>query len=198
MLSPQLDAASVTALVEDAVTAPSMHNAQPWAFRYRPGTYTIELHGDPERAMTHSDPDGRALHLGCAAALFNLRVSAAKAGWEPVTELLPSPKIPGIWPTSNSGNPPGPTTTWRPCIRSAAASHEPLPLHRREDPHPRPRRTPGGRPARRRQAAPTRRLAHRGRARPGPRLRALRGRGPCGPGGDGQLDGPGRRERRPA
>nr|WP_053731154.1 nitroreductase [Streptomyces sp. WM6378] len=99
MLSPQLDAASVTALVEDAVTAPSMHNAQPWAFRYRPGTYTIELHGDPERAMPHSDPDGRALHLGCAAALFSLRVSAAKAGWEPVTGLLPSSEDP--WHLAN-------------------------------------------------------------------------------------------------
>ncbi|MER7467288.1 hypothetical protein [Streptomyces sp. NPDC097981] len=27
--------------------------------------------------MTRTDPDHRALHLGCAAALFNLRVSAA-------------------------------------------------------------------------------------------------------------------------
>ncbi|MEU6054552.1 nitroreductase [Streptomyces xanthochromogenes] len=94
MLSPHLDTKSVISLVEDAVTAPSMHNAQPWTFLYRPGTRTIELHGDPERTMPHSDPDGRSLHLGCAAALFNLKVGAANAGWEPSTRLLPSPEDP--------------------------------------------------------------------------------------------------------
>ncbi|WP_438295496.1 Acg family FMN-binding oxidoreductase [Streptomyces sp. HUAS TT7] len=90
MFPRQLDTTSVISLVEDAVTAPSMHNAQPWKFLYRPGKHTIELHGDPTRAMPHSDPDGRSLRMGCAAALFNLRVSAAKAGWDPVTRLLPS------------------------------------------------------------------------------------------------------------
>ncbi|MFJ8383964.1 Acg family FMN-binding oxidoreductase [Streptomyces sp. NPDC094438] len=91
MFPRHLDTTSVISLVEDAVTAPSMHNAQPWKFLYRPGQHTIELHGDPERAMPRSDPDGRSLRMGCAAALFNLRVSAANAGWEPVTRLLPSP-----------------------------------------------------------------------------------------------------------
>ncbi|WP_328314553.1 nitroreductase [Streptomyces sp. NBC_00442] len=94
MLTPHLDTTSVISLVEDAVTAPSMHNAQPWKFLHRPGTRTVELHGDPERTMPHSDPEGRSLHLGCAAALLNLRVGAANAGWEPVTRLLPSPDDP--------------------------------------------------------------------------------------------------------
>ncbi|MGW7459456.1 Acg family FMN-binding oxidoreductase [Streptomyces sp. NPDC054797] len=79
----------MTSLVEDAVTAPSMHNAQPWKFLFRPATRTIELHGDPDRAMPHTDPNHRALHLGCAAALFNLRVAAVRAGWEPAVRLLP-------------------------------------------------------------------------------------------------------------
>ncbi|MEV5379337.1 nitroreductase [Streptomyces nondiastaticus] len=76
-------------LVGEAVTAPSMHNAQPWRFRYSRGSSAFRLYADQERGMPHSDPDGRALHMGCAAALFNLRVALAKAGWHPDVELLP-------------------------------------------------------------------------------------------------------------
>ncbi|MGW8350876.1 Acg family FMN-binding oxidoreductase [Streptomyces wedmorensis] len=79
----------VASLVEDAVTAPSMHNAQPWRFVHRAGTDVIELYGDPSREMPREDPDHRALHLGCGAALFALRVSAAHHGREAVPVLLP-------------------------------------------------------------------------------------------------------------
>ncbi|MFE9559991.1 Acg family FMN-binding oxidoreductase [Streptomyces sp. NPDC006487] len=89
-----LDRSTVLALVEDAVIAPSMHNAQPWRFVLRPDDHAIELHGDPERAMPHTDPDLRALHLGCAAALFNLRVAAAAAGWATAVTLLPEKERP--------------------------------------------------------------------------------------------------------
>ncbi|MER5208916.1 nitroreductase family protein [Streptomyces sp. NPDC002825] len=80
----------VTSLIEDAVTAPSMHNAQPWKFVARTGTGVIELHGDPLRGMPREDPDHRALHLGCGAALFGLRVAAAHRDLRPVVRLLPS------------------------------------------------------------------------------------------------------------
>ncbi|MGW2015140.1 Acg family FMN-binding oxidoreductase [Streptomyces sp. NPDC001927] len=82
----------VTSLVEDAVTAPSMHNAQPWKFVHRTGTGIIELHGDPLRGMPQEDPDQRALHLGCGAALFGLRVAAAHRGLSAVARLLPRPE----------------------------------------------------------------------------------------------------------
>ncbi|MFF0473993.1 Acg family FMN-binding oxidoreductase [Streptomyces sp. NPDC004284] len=84
----------VTSLVEDAVTAPSMHNAQPWTFVARTGTGVIELHGDPLRGLPREDPDHRALHLGCGAALFGLRVAAAHRALRPVVRLLPSPGDP--------------------------------------------------------------------------------------------------------
>ncbi|MET8508373.1 nitroreductase family protein [Streptomyces sp. NPDC004787] len=71
-----------------------MHNAQPWKFVHRTGTGTIELHGDPLRAMPHEDPDHRALHLGCGAALFGLRVAAAYRGRRAEARLLPDPKDP--------------------------------------------------------------------------------------------------------
>ncbi|MFJ6939709.1 Acg family FMN-binding oxidoreductase [Streptomyces sp. NPDC101132] len=89
-----LDPLTVVRLVDDAVTAPSMHNAQPWHFVLRRGTATIELHGDPGRAMAHADPDHRALHLGCGAALFGLRVSAAHRGLRAQVLPLPDPADP--------------------------------------------------------------------------------------------------------
>ncbi|MFE7459428.1 Acg family FMN-binding oxidoreductase [Streptomyces sp. NPDC057554] len=85
---------TVTSLVEDAVTAPSMHNAQPWRFVHRAGTRSLALYGDPSRTLPTGDPDGRGLHLGCGAALFNLRVSAAHHGWGTATELLPDARDP--------------------------------------------------------------------------------------------------------
>ncbi|MGP3948982.1 Acg family FMN-binding oxidoreductase [Streptomyces sp. 7N604] len=87
---------TVTALVEDATAAPSMHNAQPWRFRFLRDSSAFHLHADLERAIPRSDPDNRGLHLGCGAALFNLRVAAVHAGLEPVTELLPDPADPQL------------------------------------------------------------------------------------------------------
>ncbi|MFE9095924.1 Acg family FMN-binding oxidoreductase [Streptomyces sp. NPDC007264] len=91
MPAPPLDTTTVTDLVAAATAAPSMHNAQPWRFRFSTRTRTFELRPDLERAMPHTDPDHRALHLGCAAALFNLRVAAAHHGWGTDTRLLPDP-----------------------------------------------------------------------------------------------------------
>ncbi|MGW6691342.1 Acg family FMN-binding oxidoreductase [Streptomyces sp. NPDC054961] len=96
MTAPRITTETVAQLVGDAVTAPSMHNAQPWKFVYRSDSGTVELHGDPERAMTRSDPDHRALHVGCAAALFNLRVSAVHRGLRARVRLLPDDARPWL------------------------------------------------------------------------------------------------------
>ncbi|MFJ8078943.1 Acg family FMN-binding oxidoreductase [Streptomyces sp. NPDC096176] len=99
MSTPALAAGVVTSLVEDAVRAPSMHNAQPWRFVHRSGSRSLALHGDPERTLPFADPDHRALHLGCGAALFNLRVAAAHRGWDAEARLLPDPDDP--WHLAN-------------------------------------------------------------------------------------------------
>lgn len=88
------DAALVTSLVDDAVTAPSMHNAQPWRFLHRVGGDTVEVYGDPARTLPRADPRDRALHIGCAAAVFNLRVAAAWRGWAASVRCLPDPGNP--------------------------------------------------------------------------------------------------------
>jgi len=83
---------TVTALVHDATAAPSLHNAQPWRFRCFLSSRILHLRADPQRAVPRTDPHGRALHLGCGAALMNLRVAAAHAKWHPETRLLPDPR----------------------------------------------------------------------------------------------------------
>ncbi|MEU3447514.1 nitroreductase family protein [Streptomyces thermolilacinus] len=83
------DTMSVTSWVADAVMAPSMHNAQPWLFHYVEAEGALWLRMDPARTMPHTDPTTRGLHLGCGAALFNLRVAAAHAGWEARIRLMP-------------------------------------------------------------------------------------------------------------
>jgi hypothetical protein len=76
-----------------------MHTAPPWRFRFVRADEAFQVRSDLERAMPHADPDTRALHIGCGAALFNLRVAAAHAGWEPVTELLPAAADPQLLAT---------------------------------------------------------------------------------------------------
>ncbi|MCX3062768.1 Acg family FMN-binding oxidoreductase [Streptomyces beihaiensis] len=104
-----LDETTVTRLVQDASTAPSMHNAQPWRFRFLADSGTLELSADPDREMPRTDPDRRALHLGCGAALFNLRVSAAHAGLRPEVTLLPDPGRPLLLATVHADGTEGPS-----------------------------------------------------------------------------------------
>ncbi|MGV9246000.1 Acg family FMN-binding oxidoreductase [Streptomyces sp. NPDC003710] len=96
MIAPPLDITAVTAFVEDATAAPSLHNAQPWKFRFLQGRGILQLYADPERTLPQTDPDGRNLHLGCGAALFNLRVAAAAGGREPAIRLLPESADPTL------------------------------------------------------------------------------------------------------
>lgn len=94
MTAEPLDVNVVTALVADAAAAPSLHNAQPWTFRYMRDIGVLRLYADLERTLPRTDPDNRGLHIGCGAALLNLRVAAAAAGLAPLVRLLPDPAYP--------------------------------------------------------------------------------------------------------
>jgi len=89
--------------VRAATLAPSMHNTQPWQFRVRPDGQAIEVRADPARMLRHGDPHGRAVHIACGAALFNLRIAVAAGGREPVTRLLPDPAEPLLLATVRLG-----------------------------------------------------------------------------------------------
>ncbi|MFI5911866.1 Acg family FMN-binding oxidoreductase [Dactylosporangium sp. NPDC051541] len=85
-MAEQLSQRSVAACVRAAVAAPSMHNTQPWRFRFD-GT-GFDVLADPERALRVADPHGRALHISLGAAVCNLRVALAADGW--VSRLAPT------------------------------------------------------------------------------------------------------------
>jgi hypothetical protein len=104
MQAPPFDERTVTALVTAATAAPSLHNAQPWQFCWRSAGRILELRADLGRAMPRTDPDHRALHLGCGAALFNLRVAAAHLGLDTHTRLLPDPSDPYLLATVRIGD----------------------------------------------------------------------------------------------
>lgn len=91
MLTTSPSDTTVTALVADATAAPSLHNSQPWQFRYDRSAHIITLRADFARTMPEADPSTRELHMGCGAALLNLRVSAAHYGLAAVIALLPAP-----------------------------------------------------------------------------------------------------------
>ena len=66
--------------VRTAVLAPSVFNTQPWAFQPRGGG-ALDLLADRTRQLPALDPDGgRLLTVSCGAALFFLRVGAARNG----------------------------------------------------------------------------------------------------------------------
>ena len=92
--SGELPEQLITDVLEAAIAAPSMHNTQPWRFRVLRQAQTIELRADPERALPYGDPSGRAVHIACGAALFNMRLAVAVAGRHPVVQLLPDPDQP--------------------------------------------------------------------------------------------------------
>ncbi|MFF0296676.1 Acg family FMN-binding oxidoreductase [Kitasatospora sp. NPDC004615] len=79
-------------LVAAAGAAPSLHNSQPWQFRPADDGHGVLVFADLDRAVPVADPDGRGMLLSVGAALFNLRVAAARQGL-PVDELelMPGP-----------------------------------------------------------------------------------------------------------
>ncbi len=80
----------VTAAVEQALRAPSVHNTQPW--RWRVDHDTIDLFADTGRQLSATDPDRRDALLSCGAALHHLQVALAHAGLAATVTRLPEPE----------------------------------------------------------------------------------------------------------
>lgn len=105
MTGPRLTPQLARELVAAAVQAPSIRGTQPWRFTARPRAQLIELHADPARMLRGADPNGRAVHISCGSALFNLRLAVSCAGAEPVTRLLPQPGDPQLLATVRLARP---------------------------------------------------------------------------------------------
>ncbi|WP_406817879.1 Acg family FMN-binding oxidoreductase [Mycobacterium sp. M23085] len=79
----------ITAAVELACHAPSLHNSQPW--HWLAGGVSVELFLDPRRTVTSTDTSGREAIISCGAALDHFRVAMAASGWSTNVERLPNP-----------------------------------------------------------------------------------------------------------
>jgi nitroreductase len=78
-----------------AAAAPSIHNTQPWLFHVT-GAADDDLRGaridvrvDRRRQLGVLDPDGREMFVSVGAALFNLRVALAAAGYGTTVHRTP-------------------------------------------------------------------------------------------------------------
>ncbi len=81
--------------VRTAMLAPSVFNTQPWAFQPR-GAGVIDLLADRSRQLPALDPEGRLLTISCGAALFLLRVGAARNGLHLRVRPLPDLNRPDL------------------------------------------------------------------------------------------------------
>jgi hypothetical protein len=98
--------AEVDELLRAAAAAPSSHNTQPWLLRWT--GEAVEVHGDPARSLTHSDPDGRQLRLACGAALSNVGSMARAQGRHTAIQLLPDQGDPWLLGRVRLGGPSAP------------------------------------------------------------------------------------------
>jgi nitroreductase len=78
---------ALTAAVDRAVLAPSLHNSQPWQFGVHADR--LEIRADRRRHLPGIDPLGRGLAQSVGAALFNARVALAGRGWAVQVERRP-------------------------------------------------------------------------------------------------------------
>ncbi|MBF6175148.1 Acg family FMN-binding oxidoreductase [Nocardia blacklockiae] len=85
-------AETIEAALRLAQRAPSIHNSQPWQWRFEDGE--LRLFADLSRHLTATDPDRRALELSCGAALHHARLALFARGWATEVRYLPDPDRP--------------------------------------------------------------------------------------------------------
>jgi nitroreductase len=80
--------------VTAAITAPSIHNTQPWLFRVRRNV--IDVLVDRRRQLATLDSDGHEMFVSVGAAVFNLRLALRAHGLETSVRLMPADAEPDL------------------------------------------------------------------------------------------------------
>ncbi|TDD60642.1 nitroreductase [Kribbella antibiotica] len=88
-----------------AVLAPSMHNTQPWRFRFAGSV--VEVYRDRDRELPAEDPQRRMLFVSLGAAILNLRVGAAVRGYGSQVRHLVDKRRPDLVALVELGDPDG-------------------------------------------------------------------------------------------
>jgi nitroreductase len=83
-------------IVHAATLAPSGGNVQPWRFVFDEADSRLQCWLVPERARTFLDFQRRASHLAFGALAENIRLAAAREGFEAVIEAFPDPSKPEL------------------------------------------------------------------------------------------------------
>ena len=86
-----------------AVLAPSVHNTQPWVLELHDDRLAVRA--DRSRQLAVLDPTGRELVQSVGAALFNIRVGLAAAGWDADVDRCPDPADPDLLAVVRCGTP---------------------------------------------------------------------------------------------
>jgi nitroreductase len=93
-VNAELDAEHLRSVVEAATFAPSVHNTQPWRFRWDGAALSVLE--DPSRGLPVLDPSGRERVLSCGAAVLNARLAVRELGRDCEVSLLPDPDRPEL------------------------------------------------------------------------------------------------------
>jgi nitroreductase len=112
----------MTACLQAAIAAPSIHNSQPWRFRMSAPT-TVEVRADRSRRLAEIDPSGRELMISIGAAVLNLRMAISARGRMPLVGLFPDRAEPDLVARVTAGPVRAPNAT-------VAALADAIPLRR--------------------------------------------------------------------
>jgi nitroreductase len=98
MMDEHADEQTVRSALALASRAPSVHNSQPWLWRY--DGRTVHLVADLSRWLPATDAVGRDMVVSCGVALHHLRVALAAAGLAAAVRRMPDPDNPDVLATA--------------------------------------------------------------------------------------------------
>lgn len=88
------DSDTVSAVLAQAVSAPSIRNSQPWLWQV--DRATLRLYADTRGRLCRTDSDSRDVLISCGASLHHCAVALDSRGWHPTIRRLPDPAQPSL------------------------------------------------------------------------------------------------------